>query len=1569
MSDEVSQFLEQVERLRGQQADEDEARAREHEEYLAAKRERQARREERARSISPQKSSPANTPSPRSSRQIARLPEGSKLDSPTSKPAHTPHEQFSEPEAKSPPPMDFPSSTSPTKENEGPGSFETEKPASEQKPSNRGSGLSWQKRPASRNGPGGPRPLSMVATQNATQKSLVGSPVSPEAQSATETSFSREQIAQSLGSKDPTWFRQTADRGLNSAAYRKNQVEDDERADPSSVKAQLPGMYAEPAKESVSDASSPIRRSIASPPTLNPPRFDKPAEGSSSPTNHTRSPSGSPTRSTSPTKGMGGFVQSAMMKRSDSVKRWSVQSPPGLARGNTLASNRSGHGKDASISSSKPPTLARDNSATPSSSVPASPHDENDNSNDTTPRPSGTDTTMESKPDLGEGQDQPIPVSPSRTMDPRRWSPTKGSWLESALNKPESPKPQQKPNNSTQPAWMAELNKNKNERAGPGHKHQVSIGGLMRSTPMGDAAKPNTTGLGGIYSPPPGGNRPAFGHRPQPSISKPVVEPSASKDEVDEVDNSETAEVEQQAVGNTDSKQATTPSSLTSPPQLKPKPETPPKKDFRTNLRQRPAQEGPKGTDELEFRRAFGSLRRAKTQNYVAPDELKSNILRGKAALNLTGGPQKSEIKDEFKEAILKKKGDFKKAQQEGKGITRTSSLDSEQPVPEGLARRAELGRPPIGLKKDPVPVPSRSPTIGVTDPKSPPASIPLGSSSPELKQSPTETEVKKETPVPLKVQGRVGGSKLANRFNPALAGMLARGPPPMAADGGNASRESGRETQGAAEPTKPGPQLTHMTKGRARGPKRKAPSTAASSQNAPASAPSADIVTRPSKIDVPPAAFSPMSPDREEPSSSKLEGFEVNDTTSPVSPPPLSIQQQVAAKASLRGKISPPELRNTALPSKPVAVDTVQSPPFRRQPASPEKETARPLSPLKPHKTGGDVSQPGSPRKLDAKRMSKFLDDSSLSSPKPETARDTWKLGHQRTGSRSPVKSFEAPSSPVKRDEPPISPLKRDAALFSPVRRDEAPNSPAKREGFPSPPMKKEETPRLRNESSFKSIGQETPSSLAKREGLPSPQLKREEMPRLRNESSFKPAGQVAPLKLASRNAPEARTSPSPRPKPLGFSPASPESSVRSARPLPNPPSRLVSPTKVPTPLPSPSKQTTEVSLLLTDFFGPNRPSADCQVDATSVITHRPEVGAKVDTLGARMFQITGDGKKRPVDPQFGRTLFEREMYIVAHDFRDGSGRPTSETYFWAGDEVPESTIEDAQLFAAREARSLGGKLVKLRQGKESIRFLSALGDVIITRRGSSGKFDSLAPCMLCGRRYMGEVVFDEVDFALASLCAGFPFVVSSGGNCYVWQGKGSTVDEVSCAKLVGMEITITGDLTALEEGSEPESFWKMFEAGTKPHSADHWRLKPNYDKYSARLFCSDAESRQQIFEISPFSQSDLSPFSIYVLDAFFEMYVIVGSKAQSQFTSFRNGLSFAQDYAILAASIEDRPFIPVSTVVLEGVPRDLKRVFRKWEDEKSPTVMIQPPAAGLRRGRSLRVVSLTQALLALQQ
>lgn len=100
--------------------------------------------------------------------------------------------------------------------------------------------------------------------------------------------------------------------------------------------------------------------------------------------------------------------------------------------------------------------------------------------------------------------------------------------------------------------------------------------------------------------------------------------------------------------------------------------------------------------------------------------------------------------------------------------------------------------------------------------------------------------------------------------------------------------------------------------------------------------------------------------------------------------------------------------------------------------------------------------------------------------------------------------------------------------------------------------------------------------------------------------------------------------------------------------------------------------------------------------------------------------------------------------------------------------------------------------------------------------------------------------------------------------------------------------------------------------------------------------------------------------------------MYIVVGAQAQHQYAAFHNALEFAQEYAILASGMEDRPFVPISTVVLEGIPRDLKSVFRKWRDSASPTMTNPPsgvPGSPLKRGRSLRVVPLNQALQALRE
>lgn len=89
-----------------------------------------------------------------------------------------------------------------------------------------------------------------------------------------------------------------------------------------------------------------------------------------------------------------------------------------------------------------------------------------------------------------------------------------------------------------------------------------------------------------------------------------------------------------------------------------------------------------------------------------------------------------------------------------------------------------------------------------------------------------------------------------------------------------------------------------------------------------------------------------------------------------------------------------------------------------------------------------------------------------------------------------------------------------------------------------------------------------------------------------------------------------------------------------------------------------------------------------------------------------------------------------------------------------------------------------------------------------------------------------------------------------------------------------------------------------------------------------------------------------------------------IVGALARSQAPAFSTALMFAQEYGILAVSEEDRPFMPVTTIVLEGVPRDMKAAFRHWNDALIPTAELM--SGSLKRGKSLRIVGLEKAIQA---
>jgi hypothetical protein len=316
-----------------------------------------------------------------------------------------------------------------------------------------------------------------------------------------------------------------------------------------------------------------------------------------------------------------------------------------------------------------------------------------------------------------------------------------------------------------------------------------------------------------------------------------------------------------------------------------------------------------------------------------------------------------------------------------------------------------------------------------------------------------------------------------------------------------------------------------------------------------------------------------------------------------------------------------------------------------------------------------------------------------------------------------------------------------------------------------------------------------------------------------------------------------------------------------------------------------------------------------------------------KIRTLRKQIQEVTGDGRLTAVPVQEEHILFQDSMYLCTHVYDDARGVRHTNVYLWAGNGVAEPTLEDVQLFAKNHARQNQGTLLVIRQGQETPNFFEALGGIVITRRGAK---PAAKEFMLCGRRHLGHLAFDEVDFSLKSLCSAFPYLVStSAGKVFLWKGRGCSAEELSGARLMGMDLAPTGDYNEIDEGAEPPSFLNNTfpppqvpaKGPAIPRSADHWRYKATSDKYRVRLYKIEqttgqpagwgqalqvsssffapllrrpswnaAEQRPQtpltpktpqgvvkteVKEIMPFSQRDLEPENVYVLDAFFEMYM----------------------------------------------------------------------------------------------
>jgi hypothetical protein len=1213
----------------------------------------------------------------------------------------------------------------------------------------------------------------------------------------------------------------------------------------------------------------------------------------------------------------------------------------------------------------RPTTLSRDNSIEPSSR-PTSSH-----SNATVTKAYDTERTSRDefvKPALPhhsrsksvassfhekeQPQDETSPPSPSK-----RWSPTKSSWLESALNKPDSPKLKQAP--PAQPAWMAEINRIKQQRSsvdlGKGNALQSSSAepfGSGRTSPIKDIQlkpaalrkfeipkKESSSELDKIARP----LSPRKFDTPKKEVpleteelAEPSPKPSMSNTEEmkprEEVISSKEEQIKVEEAPAPAPVEPVTLDSVRDParPQsvAKPRPGTPPKKDFRAGLKPRqPIDDASKKGDVTELQNVFGRLRKAETKNYVAPDVLKTNILTGKSALNHTGGPKPTVRRDEFRESLIKKKSTMQlKAQEEGSVLKKAEGPTDPAPTPEAIAKRGALGRADSGSKPAPPEKPKQATPEALARKKS------LRVMKPAIDDKPVQPGSLFTSKEPAKA------SKLADRFNPALAGILARGPPSLTTHKSTSSADGtespSRPTQEEAK-TGPAPELQHMTKGRARGPRRRAP--------AAKQAVSEPEKTIPQKVTPDVAAVPLVKPEHVLPSSvlSKTNGpsEELPVTKTPIRQSiigkPATPVKSARISSGQFGKSTPEPLR------KPASLNT-----DRRVSAAQDisKKSPRPESIASPR-----TSSPGVPKKpasLDFERRvsgsyatpQKSAVPPPTQSPKPELVASSPAPLQSRFSRPLPTPSVNSGRPAVESPKPTalkeIAPPNVDV---TPVKNEPSPEKSTfasvksatalwGRQSASSSPLS------TRTKSPIK-----LPTTADEQAAMQDAGLVRSPEPA----STPKPASMTSPPSKPMSPVESKRLPAKPKPTGLGFSLSTLGGYLpaRSRESSPQPPSSDY-PTSPPASGGRPQSEPFQGSAppvkhdgMFAEFFD-DAPLTEGRlpeaIDTVQILKTPPinfGPSGKIRTLRKQIHEVTGDGKLTPIPMQEEHILFQDSMYLCTHIFGDSKGAKQTDVYLWAGNGVPEPIIEDVQLFAKNHARQNQGRLVVVRQGQEPPNFFEALGGIVITRRGAK---PAAKEFMLCGRRHLGHLAFDEVESSLKSLCSAFPYLIStSSGKVYLWKGRGCSAEELSGARLMGMDLAPTGDFTEVDEGSEPQDFINAFPPPTVPtkgpaipRSADHWRYKATSERYRARLYKieqttnasgwgqalqvgssffatlrrpswsgTNTEQRPQtpvtpktpggvttsVKEIMPFSQRDLEPESIYVLDAFFEMYMYV--------------------------------------------------------------------------------------------
>ncbi|KAI8827276.1 uncharacterized protein EV422DRAFT_34171 [Fimicolochytrium jonesii] len=297
---------------------------------------------------------------------------------------------------------------------------------------------------------------------------------------------------------------------------------------------------------------------------------------------------------------------------------------------------------------------------------------------------------------------------------------------------------------------------------------------------------------------------------------------------------------------------------------------------------------------------------------------------------------------------------------------------------------------------------------------------------------------------------------------------------------------------------------------------------------------------------------------------------------------------------------------------------------------------------------------------------------------------------------------------------------------------------------------------------------------------------------------------------------------------------------------------------------------------------------------------------------------------------------FFSDESYLLLYRHktgREGNEKEAAIAYYWIGSGC-RSTDQGAVAYMATDLeKKYNAKLIRAPEGQEPEHLLSIFPTMVV-RRGIRSAGHLWGERSLFHIRGVSKKIIRVAEnvWAPSSLNSADSFVILSKDKIFVWHGLGSFSFTKEYARKVAERIQVSlhlkpSAISETQEGQENKSLNKVLpgaDAAVKQSSPAYLRtVKSSLEGiYTTRLFRIShlVHGNPTAEEFDPYVPTDLQQTGLFIIDAFFEVFLWIGAEARTNFRDVKLALETALEYAEVAGQRQPQRALTAEKVWVVG-------------------------------------------------